>query len=128
MKNKNNVNNNSDPKALFPDLRFLAENRKILAEKIIAAKELDWSPDQVRHILIKQGTTIQELSQRWFNGHKGRLYFALSEPWPKGEWIIASYLGLEPLDIWPSRYCDYDSRYYLKFKGLYGSKGSFYIE
>ncbi|WP_306309314.1 hypothetical protein [Xenorhabdus anantnagensis] len=41
---------------------------------------------------------------------------------------MVSYLGLEPLDIWPSRYCDDDSRYYLKFKRLYGTKGSFYIE
>jgi len=25
-------------------------------------------------------------------------------PWPKGEKIISGALGLEPKDIWPSRY------------------------
>ncbi len=27
-----------------------------------------------------------------------------SRPWPKGERIIAKALGMEPSDIWPSRY------------------------
>lgn len=31
---------------------------------------------------------------------------ALSRPWPKGEQIIAAALGVEPRDIWPSRYAD----------------------
>lgn len=34
----------------------------------------------------------------------GTLANALRAPWPKGEKIIADALGLEPKDIWPSRY------------------------
>lgn len=30
----------------------------------------------------------------------------LSRPWPKGEYIIAQALELDPADIWPSRYYD----------------------
>ncbi|MDC9598215.1 hypothetical protein [Xenorhabdus anantnagensis] len=83
MKNKNNFSNNADSKTLFPDLRFLAENRKLLAEK-----ELDLSLEQVRHILIRQGTTIQELFQWWFNGQKGRLYFQNPGLKGSGSWSV----------------------------------------
>ncbi|RJT40761.1 hypothetical protein D6C13_18480 [Rahnella woolbedingensis] len=31
---------------------------------------------------------------------------ALSRPWPKGELLIASALGIHPSLIWPSRYFD----------------------
>jgi Ner family transcriptional regulator len=31
---------------------------------------------------------------------------ALSRPWPKGEFLIANALGIDPSEIWPSRYFD----------------------
>jgi len=30
----------------------------------------------------------------------------LSRPWPKGEWLVANALGIDPSVIWPSRYFD----------------------
>ncbi|GKX57363.1 hypothetical protein SOASR030_34750 [Leminorella grimontii] len=30
---------------------------------------------------------------------------ALMRRWPKGERLIAAALGVEPGEIWPSRYC-----------------------
>lgn len=30
----------------------------------------------------------------------------LSRPWPKGEYLIAQALGIDPAEIWPSRYFD----------------------
>lgn len=30
----------------------------------------------------------------------------LSRPWPKGEFLIAQALGIDPAEIWPSRYFD----------------------
>jgi Ner family transcriptional regulator len=30
----------------------------------------------------------------------------LSCPWPKGEFLIAQALGIDPAEIWPSRYFD----------------------
>ena len=34
------------------------------------------------------------------------LYNALARPWPKGEGIIATAIGVSPSEIWPSRYPD----------------------
>lgn len=31
---------------------------------------------------------------------------ALARPWPKGEMIIAETIGVDPKEIWPSRYFD----------------------
>ncbi|WP_159872582.1 MULTISPECIES: helix-turn-helix transcriptional regulator [unclassified Raoultella] len=30
----------------------------------------------------------------------------LARPWPKGEFLIAQALGIDPAEIWPSRYYD----------------------
>ncbi|ETZ10999.1 helix-turn-helix domain-containing protein [Vibrio parahaemolyticus] len=53
--------------------------------------------------LHKKGLTVQDLSVEagW---SKGTLANALRRPWPKGEKVIAKALGMEPQDIWPSRY------------------------
>lgn len=53
--------------------------------------------------LHKKGIKVQDLSVEcgWA---PGTLSNALNRPWPKGERAIANALGMEPEDIWPSRY------------------------
>lgn len=63
----------------------------------------DWHRADVISELKKKGISVAALSRK--NGLKsGTLYNTLIRPWPKGEKIIASALGLEPQNIWPSRY------------------------
>ncbi|WP_421241716.1 helix-turn-helix domain-containing protein [Aeromonas enteropelogenes] len=63
----------------------------------------DWHRADVIAGLKKKGTSMSALSRA--NGLASTtLSNALRFPWPKGERIIATALGLEPSDIWPSRY------------------------
>lgn len=77
------------------------ESSQIISEMGTAAA--DWHRADVIAALKKKGTNITALSRE--NGlAAGTLANALRAPWPKGETIIASALGMEPKDIWPSRY------------------------
>ncbi|HBY9734397.1 TPA: transcriptional regulator [Klebsiella pneumoniae] len=52
---------------------------------------------------ITKGTTLASLSRN--SGLNARtLNNALDRRYPKGERIIASAIGVEPSEIWPSRY------------------------
>lgn len=63
----------------------------------------DWHRADVISALKKNGTSMAALSRQ--NGlSSGSLYNALARPWPKGEQIIAGAIGVEPKEIWPSRY------------------------
>jgi len=63
----------------------------------------DWHRADIIAALKKTGTTMSALSRA--NGLASTtLSNAVRFPWPKGERIIATALGLEPQDIWPSRY------------------------
>lgn len=64
----------------------------------------DWHPADILAGLHKKGWSLQQLALD--NGYKGRsaLSKALAEPYPKAEAIIAKELGVEPQEIWPSRY------------------------
>lgn len=64
---------------------------------------VDWHRADVVAALKKKGTTISALSRA--NGlATSTLANTFRLPWPKGEKIISNALGLEPIDIWPSRY------------------------
>ncbi|WP_354624872.1 helix-turn-helix transcriptional regulator [Psychromonas sp. MME2] len=53
--------------------------------------------------LKKRGTSLAALARA--QGYSSStLQNALNSKWPKGERIIANALGLEPAEIWPSRY------------------------
>ncbi|CBJ79500.1 transcriptional activator of maltose metabolism [Xenorhabdus bovienii str. Jollieti] len=65
----------------------------------------DWHPADIIAALRKRGTTLAAVS-REAGLSSSTLANTLSRPWPKGEWIIANYLGLHPAEIWPSRYFD----------------------
>ncbi|HEN3643954.1 TPA: helix-turn-helix domain-containing protein [Yersinia enterocolitica] len=51
----------------------------------------------------KKGSSLAELS-RQAGLSSSTLANALKRPWPKGERIIAEFLGVAPMVIWPSRY------------------------
>lgn len=66
-------------------------------------RKSDWHPADIIAALRKRGTTLAAIS-RQAGLSSSTLANALSRPWPKGEWIIANYLGIHPSEIWPSRY------------------------
>ncbi|HFD0411818.1 helix-turn-helix domain-containing protein [Escherichia coli] len=63
----------------------------------------DWHRADIVAEIRKRGWSLRRLSL-----HVGKspwyLNNALNRPWPKGEHIIAEFLGVSPEDIWPSRY------------------------
>ncbi|TEW31423.1 transcriptional regulator [Histophilus somni] len=64
---------------------------------------IDMHRADIRAGLEKKGTSFAQLGVE--NGlSKTTVRNALDKPYPKGERIIADALGLEPCDIWPSRY------------------------
>lgn len=68
-------------------------------------RKSDWHSADIIAALRKQGTTLAAVS-REAGLSSSTLANALVRPWPKGEIIIAKALGLEPTEIWPSRYFD----------------------
>ncbi|MGU5685245.1 helix-turn-helix domain-containing protein [Aeromonas allosaccharophila] len=63
----------------------------------------DWHRADVVAALKKAGISVSQLS-RDAGLSSSTLQNTFRAPWPKGERIIAGALGLEPEDIWPSRY------------------------
>lgn len=62
-----------------------------------------WHPADIVAAIRKRRTSLRRLSR--LNGYAaGSLRIALQRPWPKAEKIIAAALGVEPQDIWPTRY------------------------
>ncbi|MGR6980844.1 helix-turn-helix domain-containing protein [Testudinibacter sp. P27/CKL/0425] len=63
----------------------------------------DMSNLEIRGELMKKGLSLSQLGID--SGlAKTTLRNALDKRYPRGERIIANALGLEPADIWPSRY------------------------
>lgn len=59
----------------------------------------------IRSALMKKGISLSQLGVQ--NGlAKTTLRNALDKKYPKGEKIIAEALGMNPSEIWPSRYCE----------------------
>ncbi|MEN0616584.1 helix-turn-helix transcriptional regulator [Klebsiella indica] len=70
----------------------------------------DWHPADIIAALHKCGTSMAVVS-REAELASSTLANALSRPWPKGEWLIATSLNVYPATIWPTRYhCQEDSR------------------
>lgn len=69
------------------------------------ARREDWHPADIIAALRKRGTSLAALS-RQSGLSSSTLVNALSRPWPKGEWLIATALKVHPSEIWPSRYFD----------------------
>ncbi|ELY2624415.1 helix-turn-helix domain-containing protein [Cronobacter sakazakii] len=67
------------------------------------ASTKNWHRADILAAIKKRGGTLAQLSRD--NGlHERTLYNALERHWPKGERIIADYIGEEVQHIWPERY------------------------
>lgn len=63
----------------------------------------DWHQADIIASLKKAGTNMSALSEA--NGYsRNGLRNALYRPYPKAEKIIAKAIGVDPKDIWPTRY------------------------
>ncbi|MEL7694461.1 MULTISPECIES: helix-turn-helix domain-containing protein [Pantoea] len=63
----------------------------------------NWHRADILAAIRKRGGTLAQLSRD--NGlHERTLYNALERNWPKGEGIIAAYIGVAVNVIWPERY------------------------
>lgn len=63
----------------------------------------DWHRADVIAAFKKRGTTITRVA-RELGMCDSYLMQATGKPYPKAERILAEYLGMNPQDIWPSRY------------------------
>lgn len=63
----------------------------------------DWHRADIVAALHRRGMSLRRLSKA--HGYSPvSLQKALHSPYPKAERIIAEYIGVEPQEIWPSRY------------------------
>ncbi|MGH1509475.1 helix-turn-helix domain-containing protein [Ralstonia solanacearum] len=63
----------------------------------------DWHRADIKSALEKAGYTLRQLSLQYGYAPTS-LKFALNEPWPAAERIIAAAIGVAPSTIWPTRY------------------------
>ncbi|MEQ5220674.1 helix-turn-helix domain-containing protein [Providencia alcalifaciens] len=76
----------------------LASQKK---EEIASVK--NWHRAEIIAAIRKTGGTLASLSRE--NGfHERTLYNVLDRSWPKGEKIIADFIGVPVYIIWPERY------------------------
>ena len=67
------------------------------------ATSKDWHRADIKAALEKNGWSLSRLAQ--FCGYnKKNLQHVLNKPYPAGEKFIAEAIGVEPAEIWPSRY------------------------
>ncbi|WP_064517632.1 helix-turn-helix domain-containing protein [Buttiauxella gaviniae] len=72
-------------------------------KKELSASNENWHRADILAAIKKKGGSLAELSRT--NGlHERTLYNALERHWPKGEKIIAEYIGVSAHIIWPQRY------------------------
>jgi len=64
----------------------------------------DWHRADIVAALRKAGWSIRRLSMHHGYASPTTLCHALNGPWPKGERLIAEAIGVDPAEIWPSRY------------------------
>ncbi|EPL4126100.1 helix-turn-helix transcriptional regulator [Enterobacter kobei] len=63
----------------------------------------NWHRADILAAIKKRGGTLAQLSRD--NGlHERTLYNVLERHWPKGERIIADFIGVPVSTIWPERY------------------------
>lgn len=68
-----------------------------------ATQKADWRRSAIKAALEDAGWSLRRLSVH--HGYCNRtLNHALFDPYPKAERLIADALGVEPWDIWPTRY------------------------
>lgn len=65
----------------------------------------DWHAADIIAALRKKGTSMAAVS-REAGLASSTLSNALIRPWPRGELLIATAIGVDASEIWPSRYFD----------------------
>ncbi|BDH44449.1 transcriptional regulator [Salmonella enterica subsp. enterica serovar Choleraesuis] len=80
-------------------------------------KYIDWHSADIIAALRKRGTSLAAVS-RQAGLSSSTLANALIRPWPKGEYLIAQALDIEPWVIWPSRYHDPETHEFIDRKNL----------
>ncbi len=63
----------------------------------------DTHPEDIKAMIRKRGCSLEALSLR-LGYCRSAVDTALRRPWPAVQAGIASFLGVEPTDLWPSRY------------------------
>jgi Ner family transcriptional regulator len=72
-------------------------------QKAVKKVPCDWHQAYISAALKAKGTNLSALSEA--NGYsRNNLRNALYRSYPKAEKIIADAIGVEPEEIWPSRY------------------------
>lgn len=66
----------------------------------------DWHRADIVAELRKAGWSLRRLATHHGYASPTTLTNALARPWPKGERLIAEAIGIDPSEIWPSRYQD----------------------
>lgn len=70
----------------------------------------DWHRADIVAAVRKAGWSLRKLAQHHGYAAPTTLTNALARPWPKGERIIAEAIGVNPAEIWPSRYAKDNTR------------------
>lgn len=70
----------------------------------------DWHRADIVAALRKAGWSLRKLSVHHGYASPGTLTNALDRHWPKGERLIAEAIGVDPAEIWPSRYLKHGKR------------------
>ena len=67
------------------------------------AGHADWHPADIVCALRKAGWTYRQLSIH-HGYHENALASVMARPWPHAQRLVADAIGVEPWEIWPSRY------------------------
>ncbi|MGD9861505.1 MAG: helix-turn-helix domain-containing protein [Marinobacterium sp.] len=68
------------------------------------SKVQDWHRQDIAAEIRKRGISVAELARRNGYSNPSTFYNVFKLPYPKVERIVADFLGVEPKEIWPSRY------------------------
>ncbi|MGE4406454.1 helix-turn-helix domain-containing protein [Pseudomonas sp.] len=66
----------------------------------------DWHRADIVAALRKAGWSLRRLATHHGYASPTTLSVAMERPWPKGQQLIADAIGIDPAEIWPSRYQD----------------------
>lgn len=69
----------------------------------------DWHRQDIMAEIRKRGITVAELARQSGYKNPATFYNVFKLPYPKVERIVAEFLGVEPQEIWPSRYAHHNT-------------------
>lgn len=99
---------NSTQKKVPISNRYLTDALKVLKDagfdvSALSKEKTDWDKNDIVYAIKKTGTNMSALSlAKGFS--RNTLRNALYRSYPNAEKVIAEQIGVEPSEIWPSRY------------------------